>query len=83
MLNQVVLIGEVVEIYQTSFIVKSSSNQCNIKINCEFEEIIAQLLLNNLVGVKGRLESSGVNGEELSIVLEKLTILDGRGKKND
>ena len=82
MVNSVLLVGDIVEIYSTSFVIKTHDG-FNIMIDCVPEENIAQLLLNNTVGVRGHLESNGVNGEELSVVLNRLTILDGRGKKND
>ncbi len=83
MFNQVVLMGEVAEIY---------SNKIDIKVHNEYipvemtEEMISKLLLNNQIGIKGRAimrEISGSKGaEEIVIICDELKILDRRGKKS-
>ena len=84
MLNQVVIVGEVFEIYENSIelkVKKYSNNEEDVKIiPVEVsEELIPMLLLDSLCGIKGHIE---MTDKTPRIVCDKLTILDRRGKQN-
>lgn len=84
MFNQVVLMGDVAEIYSNSIDIKVHNEYIPVEMT---EEMISKLLLNNQVGIKGRIEMRELQGhkndaEKMVIVCDELKILDRRGKKS-
>lgn len=84
MFNQVVLMGDVAEIYSTRIDIKVHNEYIPVEMT---EDMISKLLLNNQVGIKGHIEMQELQGhkngaEEMIIVCDELKILDRRGKKS-
>lgn len=85
MFNQVVLVGDVVEIYEEHIDLRvrkhpddfEDVNIIPVQIK---EDIIPMILLNNVCGVKGHIDMSDKTPK---IVCDSLTILDRRGKENE
>lgn len=79
MFNQVSLMGKVKEIYEDCFEIQVNLSDYPIVVMLD-EQKISQLLLNNLVGVKGHIEIDSESSSP-NIICDELTILDGRGRK--
>ena len=79
MINQVLLKGVVVEIYEESMDIKVEGLESPVHICDVFN--ISYILLNNIVAIKGHLEIS--NNGILFVACDNCIILDGRGIKND
>ena len=77
MFNQVILIGDVDEIYATKIDMNVNGEIIPVEMT---EDIISKLLLNNQIGIKGHIET--FDNDIPHIFCDKLTILDRRGKKN-
>ena len=77
MFNQVILIGEVAEIYATKIDMNVNGEIIPVEMT---EDMISKLLLNNQIGIKGHIET--FDNDIPHIFCDKLTILDRRGKKN-
>lgn len=77
MFNQVVLMGDVAEIYSTRIDIKVHNEYIPVEMT---EDMISKLLLNNQVGIKGHIEIS--NNGIPNIICDELKILDRRGKKS-
>lgn len=77
MFNQVVLVGDVVEIYENKVDINVKGEIIPVQLT---EEEVSQLLLNNQIGIKGYIKMS--NNGIPNIICNELTILDRRGKKN-
>lgn len=77
MFNQVVLLGDVAEIYATKIDIDVKGEIIPVEMT---EDMISKLLLNNQIGIKGHIEMFD-NGIP-HIFCDELTILDRRGKKN-
>lgn len=77
MFNQVVLLGYVAEIYATKIDMNVNGEIIPVEMT---EDMISKLLLNNQIGIKGHIEM--FDNDIPHIFCDKLTILDGRGKKN-
>ncbi len=77
MFNQVVLVGDVAEIYEDRVDIDVDGEVIPVRLS---EEAISQLLLNNQIGIKGYIKMS--NNGIPNIICRELTILDRRGKKN-
>lgn len=83
MFNQVVLIGDIVEIYQDSIDISCYEDARLTKrftINISLDEsYLSNLLLGNMVGIKGHIE---MNENNIPVIItDKLDVLDARGKK--
>ena len=77
MFNQVILIGDVDEIYATKIDMNVNGEIIPVEMT---EDMISKLLLNNQIGIKGYIKIS--NNGIPNIICNELTILDRRGKKN-
>ena len=77
MFNQVILIGDVDEIYATKIDMNVNGEIIPVEMA---EDMISKLLLNNQIGIKGHIET--FDNDIPHIFCDKLTILDRRGKKN-
>lgn len=77
MFNQVILIGDVDEIYATKIDMNVNGEIIPVEMT---EDMISKLLLNNQIGIKGHIET--FDNDIPHIFCDKLTILDRRGKKN-
>ena len=77
MFNQVILIGDVDEIYATKIDIDVKGEIITVEMT---EDMISKLLLNNQIGIKGHIET--FDNDIPHIFCDKLTILDRRGKKN-
>ena len=77
MFNQVVLLGDVAEIYATKIDMNVNGEIIPVEMT---EDMISKLLLNNQIGIKGHIET--FDNDIPHIFCDKLTILDRRGKKN-
>lgn len=77
MFNQVILIGDVAEIYATKIDMNVNGEIIPVEMT---EDMISKLLLNNQIGIKGHIET--FDNDIPHIFCDKLTILDRRGKKN-
>ena len=77
MFNQVVLLGNVAEIYATKIDMNVNGEIIPVEMT---EDMISKLLLNNQIGIKGHIEM--FDNDIPYIFCDKLTILDRRGKKN-
>lgn len=77
MFNQVVLLGDVAEIYATKIDIDVKGEIIPVEMT---EDMISKLLLNNQIGIKGHIEMFG--NDIPHIFCDELTILDRRGKKN-
>ena len=76
MFNQVVLLGDVDEIYENKIDIDVKGEIIPVEMT---EDMISKLLLNNQIGIKGHIEML----EDVPyIICDELTILDRRGKKN-
>lgn len=79
MINQVLLRGRVVEIYNESIDIEVDGVKFPVHI-CDVTNI-ENLLLNNIVAIKGYIQTN--NTGEIFVVYDTMIILDARGKKND
>ena len=85
MFNQVVLVGRVKEIYDdhidlgVSIDPRDREDEIVIPIQMS-ENLIAHLLLDNVCGIKGRID---MKENLITIVCDRLTVLDARGKSNE
>lgn len=77
MFNQVILIGDVAEIYATKIDMNVNGEIIPVEMT---EDMISKLLLNNQIGIKGHIET--FDNDIPHIFCDRLTILDRRGKKN-
>lgn len=77
MFNQVILIGDVDEIYATKIDMNVNGEIIPVEMT---EDMISKLLLNNQIGIKGHIET--FDNDIPHIFCDRLTILDRRGKKN-
>lgn len=77
MFNQVVLLGDVAEIYATKIDIDVKGEIIPVEMT---EDMISKLLLNNQIGIKGHIEM--FDNDIPRIFCDELTILDRRGKKN-
>lgn len=78
MFNQVLIVGDVYEIYDNHIDIKVGNSEEIIPVDMS-EELLCMLLLNNNVGVRGHIEMI----ENIPhIICDTLTVLDRRGKKN-
>ena len=77
MFNQVVLLGDVAEIYATKIDIDVKGEIIPVEMT---EDMISKLLLNNQIGIKGHIEM--FDNDIPHIFCDGLTILDRRGKKN-
>ena len=77
MFNQVILVGDVAEIYMTKIDINVRGEVIPVEMT---EEMISKLLLNNQVGIKGHIEM--FDNDIPHIFCDELTILDRRGKKS-
>lgn len=77
MFNQVVLLGDVAEIYATKIDIDVNGEIIPVEMT---EDMISKLLLNNQIGIKGHIEM--FDNDIPHIFCDRLTILDRRGKKN-
>lgn len=77
MFNQVVLLGDVAEIYATKIDIDVRGEIIPVEMT---EDMISKLLLNNQIGIKGHIEM--FDNDIPHIFCDELTILDRRGKKN-
>lgn len=85
MFNQVILVGRVREIYENHIDLGVKldpvDREKEIIIPVQMSEVmIAHLLLDNMCGIKGRID---MQDNLIKILCDKLTILDARGKAND
>ena len=77
MFNQVILIGDVAEIYATKIDMNVNGEIIPVEMT---EDMISKLLLNNQIGIKGHIQT--FDNDIPHIFCDRLTILDRRGKKN-
>lgn len=77
MFNQVVLLGDVAEIYATKIDIDVKGEIIPVEMT---EDMVSKLLLNNQIGIKGHIEM--FDNDIPHIFCDVLTILDRRGKKN-
>ena len=77
MFNQVILIGDVAEIYATKIDMNVNGEIIPVEMT---EDMISKLLLNNQIGIKGHIKT--FDNDIPHIFCDRLTILDRRGKKN-
>ena len=77
MFNQVILIGDVNEIYATKIDMNVNGEIIPVEMT---EDMISKLLLNNQIGIKDHIET--FDNDIPHIFCDRLTILDRRGKKN-
>ena len=80
MLNQVILKGKIIEIFEDRFEMEISDTNDVVTIYGVNEDVILMLLLNNVVSIKGHISTYQ---KVPFIVLDNLIILDRRGKKNE
>ena len=79
MLNQVLLKGKIVEIYEESIDIEADGVEHPIHISNIRN--VDNLLFNNIVAIRGYLNTSS-NGA-IIVMCDTLIILDGRGKRSE